>query len=397
MNDTNNVATQASDDQQSGAGLKKTSIARGWKIKFGIFALVGFVLFAWGLYDGVYLYPKRGESHARFMMMRYLEALDTVGGLSAREASVPDPAETLAELSETPRENLQAVEEARYVWLTSLSRVRSLDDLAYDDLSTQPPPSDASVNYLTTAIRNPGETLRELDTMLGTAEPPNELAFYDIPSQYVIAGAGLAVFLLVVWRFIVAKGTTFTFDPVSHHLRGPGVDTTPGAVAELDKSRWHKYFVTLIYKDGGKSGELDLYRFHPLEAWVLEIEKLTDSYEITLPSDGSPIEIMVIDALSGVAMPIELIEDYDGAPFADEDGRPVRFPVFQDSAGVWHVYDHRARAALRASAAGGDLAGQQLHVDPQTGIARPTEVREPVAEDAEPEQEAGEEADEPRA
>lgn len=385
----------AGGDTTNPGGALKTSISRGWLFKFGLFALVGLVFFAWGMYDGAYLYPKRGESHARYMLWQYLQVLESKGRLSARSASVSAPAEEIESLRSADEE-LDEIEAARLQWLTSISRVRSLDSLAYEDLSAQPSPSSPDVNYITTAISDPSATLVELNTDLGGTDVPKALAFYDIPSQYIIAAVGLLAFLGVGYRILQTMATSFTYDPASHRLKGPGIDITPEQLAELDKAKWHKYFATVVPKGGAPERRLDLYRFVPLEDWVLEIEKLSDSCEIVLASNGAPIVIQVIDVLTGVVSPVDLEDDYDGKPLLDAAGRAVCFPVFQDVGGVWRVYDHRALAALRSAASdGGEFADHTIYVDPATAIAKPTMVEEDVADGMEDADQPVQEDDQP--
>jgi hypothetical protein len=49
-------------------------------------------------------------------------------------------------------------------------------------------------------------------------------------------------------------------------------------INEVDKRKWHKFFVFLKLADNSPEIKLDLLRYSPLEDWVLEMEKLHPNY-----------------------------------------------------------------------------------------------------------------------
>jgi hypothetical protein len=48
----------------------------------------------------------------------------------------------------------------------------------------------------------------------------------------------------------------------------------PGDLADVDKSKWHKYFCALVFTDGSAPVELDVLKYTGLEDWVLTLERI---------------------------------------------------------------------------------------------------------------------------
>ncbi len=88
---------------------------------------------------------------------------------------------------------------------------------------------------------------------------------------------GFALYLIVLWVRVAAK--TYTWDAAHQQLGLPGgASLVPTDLADVDKRKWHKFFVTLEINDthpklAGQGVTLDLYRYVPLEEWVLEMER----------------------------------------------------------------------------------------------------------------------------
>ena len=138
-----------------------------------------------------------------------------------------------------------------------------------------------------TEIADPSARLTELQAEWATRKPPKPLSAFDIPSQWLIAVAGLGLSAWIVVLFAAVARKKFRYEPAAMRLTLPGGKSfTPADIAELDKRQWHKFFVTVRLKDG-RSHKLDLLRYTPLEAWVLEMEKHTDGYE---PPREEPVE-----------------------------------------------------------------------------------------------------------
>lgn len=262
-------------------GTQTTKLNRTWVVKTSIYLVVLLGLGIWGLVDGLIVYPERGRGAASFLEKEYLSQAEEAGILL--RAGVQDPkaefdrlraAETeirqrIAQAQAEQRSPGQsAVELTRLEWLTALHRISALDAQH-------------------TAIPDPSARLTELQTEWASRKPPKPLSAFDIPSQWLIALAGLGLSAWIVVLFAAVARKKFRYEPATMRLTLPGGKSfTPADIAELDKRQWHKFFVTIRLKDG-KTHKLDLLRYTPLEAWVLEMEKHTDGYE---PPKEEPVE-----------------------------------------------------------------------------------------------------------
>lgn len=238
--------------------MSQTTLGRSWLIKMiaGIGALLG--LGAWGLYDALVAYPRRGEAYASYALLQYLEAARP-GGLTAR-VNVRHPAEELRELrTRGPRNEL---EQARLEWLRALEVIGQLDEHR-------------------TVLDNPDRTYQTLKRQWEQAGigAPKRLAWYDIPVQWVITAGGFGGAAWLAGLFVRVVRQKYLWDPATLSLHLPdGNVLTPADIDDFDKRRWHKYLVTLRVraghpKLGGKAITLDLYRHTPLEDWVLAMER----------------------------------------------------------------------------------------------------------------------------
>jgi len=133
-----------------------------------------------------------------------------------------------------------------------------------------------------TTFDNPTERREALDDAWRTRTPPKPLSAFDIPSQwlFVIAGFGGAAWLTFLFVRVASK--KYRWDPATHTLTVPGGKTiAPADIAEVDKRKWDKYFVTLRLNDGApppREHKFDLLRYAPLEAWILEMERRSPNY-----------------------------------------------------------------------------------------------------------------------
>ena len=336
----------------------KTTLGRAWKIKTMIFTVVLFGLGIWGAYDAFILYPDRGRAHADFMLQAYLERADEDFALS--RADVKDPVTEFDRLREIDAELLTPIDEARLRWLLSLSRIESLAalrdaNLAAIDAGDVPVDSE-------TMFSDPRARLDEI-TQANQGRPvPNPLAAYDIPLQYafLIVGVGGGIAMLV-FASRVAR-LTYRFDPQARRLTLPGgAAITPDDVEEVDKRKWDKFLVFLKLKGAEGETRLDLYRYHPLEAWVLELEALSPGYEA--PDDEGET-VLGADVRDGVPRRYTLGPG-DAFPLSPAPGQPASiFPIRQTASGDWLVVGRTARAAL-AGAAG---ALGDVRVNPETFV-----------------------------
>lgn len=262
----------------------ETRLNRGWLIKMGIFFTVLVAFGFWGLYDATIAYPNRGLADAEYREKEYLEASQRAGLLL--RASVENPRNELSTLRARERDIqsratggdattstlIAQAELAKIQWLTSLGRVGRLDPRH-------------------TRFENPTERLQTLSAAWDTRTPPKPLSAFDIPSQwiFVVAGFGGGAWMLVLFTRVSSK--KFRWAPETRTLTMPGGRAiTPAQIAEVDKRKWDKFFVTLrLDETAGEPREvkLDLLRFSPLEAWILEMEKHSPNY---VPPAEEPAE-----------------------------------------------------------------------------------------------------------
>jgi hypothetical protein len=251
-----------------------TTLNRNWVLKMVAFLVVLAGFGTWGLADGLWIYPARGEKDASYKLFRYLETARDSGRLTQADVAVENPRAAFAELEGRERDLNAAAqgksgpggissrvanfELARLHWLRSLKRVWRIDsapDRLEKDLQAQ---------------------LASLTATWKTTTPPKPLDAFDLLFQWVFVALGYGSAAWLVITLIRARARTFTWDPDQHRLTLPsGAAITPDAIAEFDKRKWHKLFITLNLKDGS-SHTLDLLRYVPLEAWVLELEKIVN-------------------------------------------------------------------------------------------------------------------------
>ncbi len=261
-------------------GLLTTSVSRRWLLKWGAICIVGLGLGVWGLYDWQVAYPARGELHARFMLKQYLE--QAAGDFALRSASVEDPAAEMERLDQAAAEgSLTALQQSRELWLTALTRLHSLEDLAAENAAMLERPAGERSDTHTWFVR-PNDTLDELRTELQATSQPKPLSAYDLPVQALIMVAGFAVGGLLLLHIVRTFLTRYRYAPDERRLVLPsGRELTPDDIAFVDKRKWDKFFVFLKLKQeqGGEEIKVDLYRFEPLEEWILDMEPHTEGYE----------------------------------------------------------------------------------------------------------------------
>jgi hypothetical protein len=277
---TNPPAEPSPAASQSGT----TTIAKKWSIKMYIITLAMLVLGIWGTVDAIVVYPKRGARAAEYYEFQHLQELKSGGRLANDLATVGDPAAKLAELQTKARDggagSVSGGERAKLDWLTQLKLIGQLDpkNTAYprtDFRKEAGQPVD---------VGSADERLASLTTKFvtpdGAVKPPSPLSWYDIPSQWIIAAVGFGVFAWLMMLILKVRSKSYSWDAPTKTLTLPGGDKiTPSDIAEFDKSKWDKLYIKLVVKPGhatlgGKSLELDLLRYVPLEERVLEMERV---------------------------------------------------------------------------------------------------------------------------
>lgn len=237
----------------------QTTLSRRWVLRVLVILVIGWGLFVWGMIDAVMVYPARGRDAASYLKYQYLREVEKARAISA---SVDDPAAEFVRIANKKRDNtMSPVESARYNWLESLSRIGQMKSEE-------------------TRISDARQELKALDEQWGKAnvKVPQPLDWYDIPSQWAIAAAGLVI---GVWRlatFLAVAGKKYKCDPASSTITLPGGATlTEADITEYDKRKWDKFIITLGLRDGHATGKknltLDLYPYNELEPWVLELER----------------------------------------------------------------------------------------------------------------------------
>lgn len=278
-------------------------LSKRWLRKIIIFLVVLIGFGAWGLYDAVVVYPKRGERHATWMRMSYLEAARSANaedfGVFERQSSVPDPVAELARLNATEQRQRNAADAAdtassrrlraimqntRREWLEGLDRIGQLTPER-------------------TTIENPQAELTRLQSELATASKPKPLSAFDIPSQWlimIVCWTGAAWILVHALRVASRK---YRWSPETKALTIPGGATiTPADLDEVDKRKWDKFIVFVKVKGshptlGGKEVRFDTYQRDELEGWILEMEREAFGPQEDAAGDGdAPGSRLGVDA-----------------------------------------------------------------------------------------------------
>jgi hypothetical protein len=255
--------------------MQTTRLNRPWFFKVAIFFVifVGFGL--WGWYEAVVTYPQRGIRYADTRLYEYLKAEKASGGSLTSRVSVPDPAGEMARLKGASR-SLTEAEQRKLEWLESLEIV-------------------GRVKPQYTTIADPDKKFAELDKQWSTGNMPKKLEWYDIPAQwaFVVIGIGGGLWLLIL--FAMVARVRYGWEESTKTLTLPGGQTlTPADLDDVDKRKWDKYIVFLKVKPshaglGGREVRVDLYRYTPLEEWVLEMERTAfpERAEEKPPEDGA--------------------------------------------------------------------------------------------------------------
>jgi hypothetical protein len=246
-----------------------TRLNKPWLLKTLISAvvLVGFGLY--GLYDATVAYPARGMRFASFQQYQYLEAAKANNQLDSRAVenrlSVADPVGELARIRALDRGRYTPLDAPRRDWLEALETVGKLS-------SDQTKIGDATVLH--------AELTKEWTRADGgSVAAPKPLSWYDIPVQWVFVAIGFGVGGYLFLLFANVARQKYHWEEPTQTLHLPDANTlTPADIEDFDKRKWDKYLIFLKIKPthatlGGRELKLDLYRYTPLEEWVLAMEK----------------------------------------------------------------------------------------------------------------------------
>ncbi len=254
----------------------QTTVGKQWKIKMMIFILFGVGIGLWGLLDATIVYPARGERHAKWAKLAYLQASEASGRLQF--ATIDDPRSDYERLKSAAREIETELQEAQARSLTRVEYEKQRELALLGWLTAL-----ARIGHLQpefTTIDDPRADLEALTEELKSKNPPKPLAAYDIPTQWLIVVAGLGLGGYLIFLFMKVSRISFGYEPETKTLALPdGRKLTPADIREVDKRKWDKFIVFLQLKERDEEIRIDLYRHHPLEEWILDMEKDTEGYE----------------------------------------------------------------------------------------------------------------------
>ncbi len=257
----------------------RTHLGRPWAFKALLVIVVFLGLGVWGFVDAVWIYPDRGRKVALFAEQEYLDKAFAAGMRTPAQVSIEDPAQRFEELEGSLERD---VDTALFLWLTALSRVEPLEGLTEAnraELASREAGSSAEPTQ--TLFTNPRERLAELTTIVdSTPDAPKPLNKWDIPVQWGICAIGGLLGLYFLAVFLAQATKSYRYDPAAKRLTMPGGKTiVPDDIEVFDKRKWDKYLVFLTLR--GESGErkIDLYRYMPLEEWMLEMWAESPHYE----------------------------------------------------------------------------------------------------------------------
>jgi hypothetical protein len=241
---------------------ESTRLNRPWLLKMLIFFAVLLFFGLYGLYDAAVAYPARGLRHASYLEYQYLDTASSSGMLE--HASVPDPKAELARLETLDRMRASPIDGPRLDWLHSLQVAGALNPAR----TTIP---DPAARYQ--ALK------KEWISSSGAVAAPKPLSAYDIPVQWLFVAVGLGGALWMLLLFFNVARRRYSWDPATQTLSLPGGHTlTPADIEDFDKRKWDKFLIFLEIKPthptlAGQELKLDLYRYAPLESWILGMER----------------------------------------------------------------------------------------------------------------------------
>jgi len=257
-------------------GSLTSTVSRRWTIRMVITSVVLIGFGFWGLYDALVAYPKRGARAAEYFEYQYLDQYAQQRPPLDRRASVEDPASALARLEAIEFATVPPADRPLMAWLEQLQMIGRLDSAN----TTIPRAADFRGDAVQDAVERLAQLRQRFTTSSGKqADSPSALSWYDIPSQWLITAVGLGTGLYVAALVLRVRSRVFRWEPASRRLTLPGgVALVPADIAEFDKRKWHKFFVTLKVRPahpqaGGQAIPLDLLRYEPVESWVLEMER----------------------------------------------------------------------------------------------------------------------------
>jgi len=242
--------------------LKTTTTGRSWMLKQLGIGLMFLAFGVWGYLDATVVYPNRGERSTEYLKFQYLQQAkrEMASGAQWPAMSVEDPVGEFAKLAKTDRGSLSSLELARRDWLESLSIIGKL-------------------GRDRTTVANPQSEFDKLSAeFTNLAGAPKPLAGYDIPVQWLIFAIGTGVGVVMLGILFAVSRVRYKWDAASLTLHLPdGATLNVADCEDFDRRKWDKFLMFIKVKPGhpslgGREIKLDLYRYVPLEDWVVEME-----------------------------------------------------------------------------------------------------------------------------
>ncbi|MFT5425036.1 MAG: hypothetical protein ACI89L_002843 [Phycisphaerales bacterium] len=265
-------------EQPTQTGVQRAPLNKVWVVKIVVITVLLLGFGAYGMYDAMSAYPKRGATYASYCQWQYLmklkEAESEQPGIFASEGSVPDPDEAYTRLTDPEtlsRIRINAGDHASTITLRSQARLQRFEWLkALRTIGAMEPTN--------TTIASPNEALGELDRFWARQESqPKALASYDIPSQWLIMGVCWFIGSWLILLMLKTMLRRYTWDPSEFRLTTPAGSFAAGDLVEVDKRKWDKFIVFLRLAEGHAMGskeiKFDTYRHAKLEGWILAMEE----------------------------------------------------------------------------------------------------------------------------
>lgn len=246
---------------------------RRWAIMQLVYIVVLQAFSALCIYDALWKYPARGADAASFNEYRYLNSLNKSDAATFAAFNLQDPEVALDRLNR--KADLIGTDQALNDWLTQLKYIGALDTS-----NTAIPRTDFRKGG---KVSDPSSRLAELKSEWERADGSDEthanpLTSWDIPSQWIMLVMCEAISLILIVVFITTKSKVYRWDPSGHVLTtSDGAAISPSDLEDVDKRKWHKFYVHVKIKPhhpslGGKEIEFDLKRHDHLEGWILAME-----------------------------------------------------------------------------------------------------------------------------
>jgi hypothetical protein len=287
--------------------MQQTRVSRRWLVKIMLFLLAAAGLGVWGLADATVFYPRRGHDHAEYQELEYLKAMENAGRLQPTFVTIVDPRAEWRAQRGRAEELERSLAAAQAGGRADEARRLEADKAKLEFLQAL-----ANVGALSperTRVDDPRGRRRDLDVKWQSRPQPKPLSAFDIPMQwlFVAVGFGLAGWIGALIFMVSARKHRYEPEELRLHLPG-GRTVVPADIKELDKRKWDKFIVFLVLKDGSAPIRLDLLRYEPLEAWILEMEKRTDGYTPP-PEIPGPTEAEIDRADEAAARAVDGVDD----------------------------------------------------------------------------------------